>query len=157
VLFLYNKKIRVKEDQVFTKNLIFLFFLISQTIGASALPVSLVRNQAPYQIAINATVIKANSVSRIKQLEIPFTSWIEFRRAIIDNQAYCPEKTLTILVGSKKWSLWRNELGIFGIVIDQALPASPNDYKPISLASYTPQWNSSGILLINEDRLEVQV
>jgi hypothetical protein len=140
---------------MFTKNIIFLLIIISHSL--IALPVSLIKNQTSNQIVINAIAIKAKSVARIKNLEIPFTSWIQFRTAIVDGDEYCPEKSLRIVVGSRVWMIWANELGIWGLIIDESMPLSPSDRKPLLLIKAQDMLKSQATLIINEEKLEIQI
>lgn len=140
---------------MFTKNIIFLLMIISHSL--IALPVSLIKNQTSNQILINAIAIKAKSVARIKNLEIPFTSWIQFRTAIVDGEEYCPEKRLRIVVGSRAWMIWANELGVWGLIIDESMPLSPSDRKPLLLIKAKDILKSQATLIINEEKLEIQI
>ncbi len=142
---------------MFTKNLI-LLVMMSTISNIVALPISLIKNRASKSILINTVALKSQSVARIKKLEIPFTTWLKFREAIVDGKEYCPENTLKISVGSKKWSLWVNELGIWAIIIDESMPLSPNDQKPLLLVSF---YANSAVrtvsILINEETIELQL
>lgn len=143
---------------MFTKNLIFLM-MMSAVSNLVALPISLVKNRASKSILINTIALKSQSVARIKKLEIPFTTWLKFREAIVDGKEYCPENTLKITVGSKKWSLWVNELGIWAVVIDESMPLSPSDQKPLLLVSFARDKNPVTIscLFISDQLIEFQL
>ncbi len=60
-------------------------------------------------------VKKLKKVALLKQLEIPFVSWLKnykYREADIKEQPYIPKEALVVFVGAEEWGLWRDERGI---------------------------------------------
>jgi hypothetical protein len=139
---------------MFIKTIIFLLLVVASPL--CALPVSLIKNRTFDSIVIdNAFSIKTRSVTRIKNLEIPFTSWLLNRCAVIDGDEYCPEKYLRIVAGSRTWMIWTNELGIWGLILDESMPLSPNDRKPVLFIKAKDMLKPQAIILIDDEKLEI--
>lgn len=137
--------------------IIFLFSSIT-ILQASSLPIALVKNRAAQAIVLNATAIKAQSVARVKNLNIPFTTWLQFRKQVIDNKEYCPDNHLKIQVGSQRWLLWVNELGVWALFHDEAMPLAPHERRPSCLLSFSRGLRPDlGIVLtIDQEKIQLQ-